>query len=768
MGFVSLMRFAILAKCVAASVQQLAAYNEDAMDIEEAMDATMPSEQSDACSICETVFFNNKNTADGDVLNTAGAYLDGEECPHCGHETIHLGCALTSSLPIKCHHCRESVCCRSAELDEFVRQFRAGSIKTGPVNRDAHLRAFSGLDSMSRSLIVLTLHSYDMAIYELKLLQGLVEKIGNAINTNRRYSNLICTINSIVWIKSVISAQFDGDLFELVTDMRQFALALPVLDTVITPCMVRKASEEQIITLIMYLAGYEGIYTKSSDALIKKIIELSNIMRVVEVKDSIIKELLNDLIDKDKCNLIKYLIGRHCFSHRLTDKDVCAIIEQYASKCAYKDETFVPLLAYLVNGYTNRFITRNKTSEFIEKILHQLGSDSNSAVCAKLQAILRKCRPSAVRIEDAMDRYAYDAEEFNLSEDLFCAVNGSVMAKSTFGKLIRRIKGERGAGIIRHMPNIWIRRDDNIYIDIMGQAIEQEDAAVVEEILPVFVRTRQSLEDVCKLVDSLLKTNCRDYAGLALMLTYKRVFGRLKKYMPTDALLNSILKKGIFWYAPYFKWIVSNGENYIRKTKKFCSEIINGAVTGEFRFSQIYHKIIRYDPENIFFIENLPDFLEALFRATVSKCTIQRLLIEMCSTQVFRDIVGEDKLIAIYELFKRQPDQFFYLDTLCQALSHEPQQTYGPYLTQHPRKNYEPQQSCLKTIMLDDLEALTANESQEARDSLCNGVLRERKECVRCNSIECNALSCKNCRLNKTISFRNLLIVLRRYAQAHQ
>lgn len=631
--------------------------------------------QPDACGTCCMCRKNvyNVESASGDVWGKDDAYLENGKCPHCGYNTVHLGCALGSLFPIKCYSCGKDMHQRSSELDVLIIQLQRREVTSK--NARAHLSAFDSLESMQHSLIVSTLHTYDMTADELGSLNAVIKYLNNGNSENTRYPKIVHMVSSLQWIKFVARAHAMRELLDLVTDSRAFAMALPVLGIVITPHLIAKATESQIMMLIEFFGGYKGFYTEFWGCLINRVANLFNIVRTVPFNANGTERMLNNLIDLDGCAVIKYLLGRRNFSHWLANKKICAIIERYASKCTYRNETFVPLLIYLINGHTtNPFMTK-RFKCFLEKFLMQGGGEIDAK--NYLRGLLKRRIRTTKSMADIIAGYKYNGWGFNLSEDIFFCVTkkGQTIENCLFCMEQAINHKEGGAHIFRHMPNAWMRNDAGSLAKTLEQAIAQGNFPMLEEILIASMNLSQAKSTVLDLLKILLANNCLDYAGLVLRIDSSA--GTKLKNLNDDEMiggfLNQMVENNMHWCIPYFKTIIRNKGNYNQMVSKYHQEIIDSAVAGSFRFSLIFRKMIQYTAENTFFIRHLPDYLEALLRASTDRHVVQRLLIEICSTRLFTDLFTEKKMAAICEIFSRYPDQHFYLDAFYHALLHASQ-----------------------------------------------------------------------------------------------
>lgn len=425
-----------------------------------AMDAAVRNKWPGTCSICKTAIYTTNELTEN-VWDADDAYLEKGSCPHCGYNTIHLGCALGSLCPISCSSCGREVCQRFDGLDELVKQFRNGVLTPTEMEMhpraQAHLGALGDLETMQHSLIVLTLYSYSMTAGEIELLKMLVEDANDQYGVGARYPKIIYAIDGIQWIESVIRIRFIDELLNLLMDRRAFAAALPVLGTVITPRLIAKASEEQMIALIEFLAGYKGVHSTSRNALLMKITDTIEIVRFKQFKNDSIRELLMDIIESDSCAMIKYLVGRQRFGHQITEEEACALVEQCALRGTSEDEC-VPLLIYLANGYIkpNLLSAKNRITNIIEMFLQR---NSNASSMRKyMEQLLDKCRrkqnqqQNSMRLMNTMARYDCNDRDFSLSEDLFLTIIKipSCEDKCICSSAIQQKAG--GTHIFRHMP----------------------------------------------------------------------------------------------------------------------------------------------------------------------------------------------------------------------------------------------------------------------------------------------------------------------------
>lgn len=245
-----IMKYLILIRCIAAAAEQPAGCPA----------ATEPFSYGEICSVCRTEAFG-ANTCTGDIWSDANAYFSSGKCQRCGHNTIHLGCALGSLQQINCYNCGEAVCHGFRELDELVKNVRNGCAEL--ISHRICNSALNGLESMEHSLMVLTLRSYDMTVDELGWLENYVKNAGTC------YPNTVRMINHSMWIKSVAYMPF-WEVLAMAADAPTLGVVLPILGILITPQMVARAKEGQIIAAINSLASYKGCCASVCSALVKK------------------------------------------------------------------------------------------------------------------------------------------------------------------------------------------------------------------------------------------------------------------------------------------------------------------------------------------------------------------------------------------------------------------------------------------------------------------------------------------------------------------
>lgn len=727
------MKYLILIKCIIAA-NHLAVYPEDAAHAN-----NFPEQPAiySRCGVCEALLLDSRIDL-GNAEATAVAGLGSIACPRCGADFVHLRCASKSLSRIKCHGCGEITCCKTAELDSFIEQLRSGGTDVGDIG--ICRRVFDNLESLGCSLIIMPLYSYDMTVDELRLL-----KMAAGIC----YQRVLEAIDNIIKAKSVFYAQ-NSKIISSFAGMQNLTAVLVFLGSTITPNFVAEAGEEQIVVLIELLAGHRGAGASISGALAQKIISLADIVRGARLSNSGIKKLLGGLISTDSCAMAKHLVGRHQFGHQLTDDAICAIVEQYAAACAYSDETFVPLLIFLVNGNINEIPNEHVLQRLASRFLQRNGDAVNKAVYAKLLGLSEKCKSGTADMEDAMYHYTQAGDgDFCLSEDLFCAIAGTWETGCKFFWTVSRAQRAGGVHILRHMPISWARINTGVYIGIAEQAMEREDFVMLEEMLVSLNNTRQSVQNICRLFENLLKGSCRNHVGLALRIINSKRLIYLKENGVTDWLLGQLATYNIHWCIPYFRGHVSDKLRYERIAGQYHQEIVSTAMSGEFQFSPLFCEIIRYDAKNAFFTENFQEYLKALLDAFTNRYVVQRLLIETCTTLTFRRMISTDKMAAVYALLKTQEDFFFYLDAFYYALQHTTQK------------------NCLKILILDDLEGSATTGNRWVAASMEGGVLHQRRAYKRCSGRGCIGSGCMYCRIVSGVEFWDLLAALR-YARASQ
>lgn len=683
----------MLLGCIAASVVQSAAYTDDSTDTEDPIvDVVGFFEQPAIRNICRErgAEFPGCHGGAGDAPIDAAIDLSSVRCPICTADFIHIKCAPADLSQIKCCSCDRVIYCKAAELDMLIEQIRRGSI--GPEGSGSVHRILDGLKSAGHNLMFIILRSYDMTVDELSSLKSIVGMAGAS------YRGVMHAIDQNIRVKAIYRMQASAIAASL-ANTQALATALPILDTVITPNFIAMASKKQIVTLIKMLVEYKGTNVDACGTLMKKIVDLTNIVSMVQFSDADISELLGDFICSGQCAMIKYLVGRYRFSHRLTDANICAIVKQYVLMCAYSDETFVPLLIILINGNISDFSLKHRIQKLIDALPQQDTNSTASQVYEKLWRVAEKCNSESASTEEAIADYArmLGNEEFSLNEDLFCAIIRIRESKRCeFAPLIERVRGVRGAHIIRHIPFCWLRRNSTTYFAIAEQAIEQKELAVLEEVLTVLVNMKQSSENMRRFFCTLLESNCRDYAGLALRIISHSKLRRFRSNGLTDDLFKQLGVRGMHWCLPYLKGHVGDRAQYRQAIGQHCEEIMEVAVMGKFQFLSPFREIIRCDSENSFFVKNLRDYLEALLKTPTERCTIQRILVEVCSKHAFRNMLGKGTIPSIYELFKKQRDCFFYYDAFYYALQHS-----------HQRDRF-------KALLMNDLEKSVATGGLEA------------------------------------------------------
>lgn len=740
------MRCLILIRYIAAAATHSAAYVGDAACPGDGMHAVGPAAQPGVCSVCWAgVFDTNTNTGAGDLWSNAETYFNSGKCPHCGRSTVHLGCALSSLYQVNCHGCNGAVCCRFDELDRIIEQLRNGDAET--VSTEALRSSLGDLEPMEHSLMILTFHSYDMTISELLSLKKFV---GNANGVGACYPNVVYVINCIIWSKSIVHMKAN-EMAALLADAQALAVALPILGMAITPHFIAEAKEEEIVALIKLFAGHRGANAGISGALVKKVIDLTDIMRIVRFSNDGIKDLLCGLISSNSCAAAKHLIGRYRFGHWLANDDVCAIIEQYAAACIYDDEAFMSLLVFLVNENVDVVSCEHYMMQLSDKLSERNGGTATTQAHQKLQSVVQKCRSNTVSMRSAVDNYARAPGDgdFRLDEDVFCMVARIRNPQSEFVRLLGRARGTKVAHIVRHAPISWTRKNAKFCMDVAEQAIEQENLAMLEEAFAAFRSTRQSPQNMRHLFDILLKSGHSSYAGLALKIISYYKLRHLKRKSIADWLLAQLLERKEYWCLPYFKGLVDEKERYRRAISHHHQEIMGAAVFGEFQFSPMFHGIIRYDVENVFFMENLREYLGVLLKASSDRYVVQRLLIDLCTTRLFSRGVNENNVAVVYELLREHRDRIFYIDAFYHAL------------------RYTMQKNCLKVFMINDLEEGMFARNRWAVASMASGALCQIKKYKKCRSLGRAGSHCGYCEIISTVAFGDLIAMLR-YAQANQ
>lgn len=718
---------------------------ENAMDLEDIEDIiafSMQLDNSGTCSMCGTKTVGTENAA-GDIWKDNDAYYDGGRCLHCGYNTIHLGCALSSLYPIKCYSCGKDICCRFYELDRFIEELQTGCAESTDIEN--FIYALNRLESMPRSLIVSTLYSYDMTVDEVNSLRKFVGRMGDRCNMSTQYPNIIDTVDSIIRIKTVFRARTEI-IFNFLADARAFAIALPLLRIMITPYFISKADEKQIMKLIKSFASYRGVYTSLSKILIRKTVDLVDIEKFKSFSNDSIKNLLCDLIDSDSCAAIKYLVGRRQFSHQLTIEEACAIIVQYSHKGAYKDEAFMPLLIFLINGYINAGRSQSRIITRVSDLLWQISNAANPMLYAKLKTICKKCKPGAINMMAAMTNYAFDDGDFTLSEDIFCAIIG---AQKTIKEIVSLIINSSCAGcahIFRHLPFAWMLNDDNL--SILKQTVARGNFAVLEEMIIIYCNRYHPTENVHDFLKILLNSNCRDYAGLLIRKINYHMSYSLKNKERIYELIKLLESIEMYWCLSYLRY-KSKKEAFYKLLNLDHQKIIDDAVFRKFQFPELFCEIIRYDFKNDHFIENLSDYIIALLNAGANRYAVQRFFIETSSLCAFSQMVKDAKLLTIYNSFIMHQDRFFYLDAFYQTL------------------RYATWKNSLKIIILDHLEKLTSKKNWWATTSVGDGALRKKRNCEKCSGLGYWDYSCNHCVFVNKIPFEDLLAVLR-YALANQ
>lgn len=656
-------------------------------------------------------------------------------------------------LKLLCTVCRtrsSAIHFRLEELNGLVRQLRTG--KAGTIDPDIKWRVFNGLELTDHDLITLFLSAYNMTLDELTLLKNMAESMG------ADYPAVTTSINSIAKVVNIFSMQPEALLASLL-DAWVFAVALPILDTIITPFLIENMGKEQVIALIKLAAAHRQAIFASCDSLVKKIIGISNAMSEGQFGNDDIQELLSELIKLNGCDLTKHLLGCHRFSHKFVYDDMCAIIEQYAINCTYSNESFLPLLAFLVNGGKAAMPFKDKVAELTAKLYQRNNDIAITPVYWNLQRIAEKCKnPISMHVVSGHIANALDGTILDASEDLFCAFTVSRSSESVklIASLIRNHQDAAAVRVFRRIPTGWISCYDLDFLNLIKLAIEAESFAVLEDMLVRLMHTRcvsKTLKDVFKL---LLCSSSRDHVGLVLrIISYSRLYW-LKHKEITDWLLKKLIKNEMYWCIPYLKNYVQDRAECAGIIESNSSAIMTSIMTSKFQFSELFCKMIRYDTKNTFFVEHLPQYLEALLGVSTSKCIIQRLLIEIPSTHAFRDSAKPEMITAVYELFKKQADCCFYLDAFYYALP------------------FHSLRICLKGLIIDELCKNVCLMSPWAIiSSRAGGVLHEIGQCAKCGSCgHCFSgkdefYGCRYCALVHGISFGTLLTALK-YAQSIQ
>lgn len=742
------MKGIILIRCIAAAAEQFAAHGSGAVGLGCAAGIAVFTKQpgiDGVCSVCGAEALSTSIGA-GNIWNDNGAYLSSGRCPYCWRNTVHLGCALSSLSQVKCHSCGRAICHRFDELDALIEKLREGTADS--ISDYICHYALIGLESMEHSLIALTLRSYDPTADDLELLENFIGGVCSRSGMGMRYPGTMYMIDCIKWIKSIAYMQADRIITSL-ANVQTFDIALPMLDIAITPYLIAEAGEGQIIALIMLLAGYKGASPVASDALVMKIVDLADIAATLQFGEHDIRGLLCGMISSGNCAMIRHLVGRRRFGHKLEDDSICSIIEQYAASRSDDDRAFMPLLVFLLGGDANRTYSDRRILRLSNRLLERNSSIAATWTYMKIRAMAEKCESGTTNIEDAIANYscAPGDKTLYLDEDLFCAI---ITASSTQSVLVRLAAGAqdvRAAHIMRHIPLNCSPKDTMLYIEIARQAAAREDFAVLEEMYRAFMCTRQPLQNACNFFDTLLKSNCRDYMGLVLKsIGYNRL-RHFKKKKTTDWLLEQIVEHGMYWCIPYLRRHINNRDRYDWVVGRYHRDIMDTAVAGRFRFSPAHHGMVRCDARNAFFVENFLEYLEALLRASTERHAVQRLLIEMCQTQAFKNTINETKIAAVHELFRAQHDYIFYLDAFYHAL------------------RYPTQKNCLKIFIMKYLEKDTTAKNQWAAASINDGLLKQRLLYRPCSGYKCIGTSCKYCEIVSCVKFEDLVAALR-YAHA--
>lgn len=732
--------FLILIKCIAAAVEHSAEHSSDTTGIANSAEAAVMPAIRGICGVCERELPASHTDAEGAQPGTT-TYSSDLQCPLCGANILHLVCALQCPSQIMCRNCGQAIYCRTAGLDSFIQQLRHGDLNT--MTTGAHRRALDVLKPIGRNLMIMTLCAYDMSNDELNLLSEI------ALSAGADYQEVVETIRHITEIKDILRAP-TGKIIARLTNMQTLATGLLILEIAIMPHFIAEANEEQVIALVELLARYREVSAHASGALLRKIVDLIDTVGSVLFGNNDIKRILQALISRGSCAMIKHMVGRYRFSHQFTYNDTCFIIEQYTTACTYSDETFIPLLIFLVNGNAGAMASKYKIRRLADMLLQRNSNICNTDAYKKMQRMAEKCEQDSVCTVNAVASYvcAFDSSDFNLSEDIFCAILGIWDAKKIPEFLMKIIQFAGNAHIIRHIPISWMQVNIDVCINIAKQAMTYENCAMLEEILIAFINTKQPSRNMRCLFEDLLQSNCRDYVGIILKTVSSRKLRYLKDSDISDWLLEQLVSHKVYWCIPYFKKQIRDKKRYGQVLCQHRREIMNTAATGELRLSPLFREIVRYDARNTFFIENIQEYLEALLRVSTDKYVIMRLLVKMCVTRPFDHVVVSDKMEDIYELLKMQQEFIFYLDVLYYALQHRRQK------------------SCLKALIMDDLECMAAKNSW-ALASMDKGALYRRKGFKRCRGNKCTNSKCRYCEIVYNVALRDLLAALW-YARANQ
>lgn len=704
----------------------------------------------DLCSVCNTKLFPGDADAKG-INDKVPAKLDAVICPWCQNSIVHLECALVNLSYIVCQSCGYTIYFRFDELGGLVQQLCTGEAEM--VDMGTRESAFNILESMGQGLAALSLFTYNMTIDELIMLKQM------AISTNKYYPNILASIDFIIQINT-ISCMFIGKLVSPQINVQALAAALPILHAVITPYFIEHACNEQVVALIKTVAGLRRVNDVICGEIIKKIVDISNVMGIKLLGNNNVRNLIHGLIDLNSCDMIKHIIGRYRFSHRFVDSDVYYMIERYMFENTYCDASFMPLLVFLVNGNIAVTSSKNKILQITTKLYHRNNNISQTPVYQKLLLIAERCNNSFISINDAVAEYINGRVngDFYVNENLFCALiaPGSQGLMGAFISLIEDDQCAESAYIYRHLPNNWIYNSGLIYLDLIRKAVLFEKQAILEEMLIYIANTKQSFKTMRDLFELLLSSKYRDYAGLMLKISGYSKFLMMKQNGTIEWLFKELVEHGMYWCIPYLEIYIKNKHNYSRIIAKNSLKIMDGTMANESCFSRLFYEIIKFDIKNSFLIKYFPEYLEALLHQNTSKYTIQHILIIASFNRAFKISSSVEMITAIYELLKKQADCFFFLNAFYNMLQSQ------------KKKNY------LKKLIIIDLEEnATAKSSWVIKNSQKDGILSNFKGYGEQSKCECKSYDikkmgdCKHCALAYNIEIADLFAALR-YARDNQ
>lgn len=547
------------------------------------------------------------------------------------------------------------------------------------------------------------------------------------------------------WIDPVARMHI-GELTDSLADWRRLTIALPVLDAVVTPQFVARASGEQAVALIRLLAGHSGFNVGLSAALVEKIIYFADIIKARWVSDDSIKKLIYELISDGKCAVLKHLLGRHCFCHKFSVEEACEILEEYSSKCMCSDESFVPLIAYLVLGYASEIPCADYISGIGSMLLDRNPGAAKTPLYARIWYIQENSRHGNVSISDAIDSYACasDDRSFNASEDLLCAIISDERNRDAFADMQEQIRGTRAAHAARHILRNWIQHNTLFCANTMREAIAQRNFAVVDVVLPIFMNTKQTGKTMDDIFGEMKENSCLDYVA---MMEYSTNDGKFK-YLKRNSLMKLLKEEEAPWSILYLagKTNVRNRACNDQNIRENCEHTMNKIVAGRHNFSPLFHEVLRYDTANLFIARNILVYFRELLGVHTSRHTIERLLREVCSPEIVKNKMDVTKMADIYKLFETHPDSILYLDTFYHALSHRAHR------------------NGLKIIIIRKLEAKKTAKNRWVVESMKNGVLYRRRKCKHCDGYRCTKEECDYCELISGIAFKDLVAALR-YAE---